>query len=69
MTENNQDVTETGVSYYAVLDKFDGEGTDEENLVERLHIQDDVIVKLEKFENGELVSSEDVTEEFTGYSE
>ena len=56
--------SETKISYYAVLEKFDGDGTEPENLVERLHVEDDVVVKVEKFENGELVSSEDVTQDF-----
>lgn len=67
---NNEDITQTQIGYYAVLEKFDGDSTEPEDLVERLHIEDDVVVKVEKFENGELVSSEDVTDSgnFTGES-
>lgn len=45
----------------SVLEKFEGEALPE-NLIERIHIEDGEIIKVEKFENGEQVSSEDVKE-------
>lgn len=44
-----------------VLEKFEGEAKPE-NLFERIHIEDGEIIKVEKFENGELVSTEEVKE-------
>lgn len=45
----------------SVLEKFEGEPAPE-NLIERIHIEDGEIIKRETFENGELVSTEDVKE-------
>lgn len=53
---NFLDVTEN-----TVLEKFEGEAKPE-NLFERVHIQDGEIIKIEKFDNGELVSTEQVKE-------
>jgi hypothetical protein len=47
------------VKEVSVLEKFEGEPLPE-NLFERIHIEDGEIIKVEKFENGDLVSSEDV---------
>lgn len=44
-----------------VLEKFEGEAAPE-NLVERIHIVDGEIIKVEKYENGDLVESETVKE-------
>lgn len=44
-----------------VLEKFEGQPAPE-NLIERMHIEDGEIIKVEKFENGELVSTENVKE-------
>ena len=55
----------TEVHEYAVLEKFEGEAK-EENLIERLHIENGEVVKVDKFENGELVSSETVSETVEG---
>jgi len=45
----------------SVLEKFEGEPLPE-NLIERIHIEDGEIIKVEKFENGDLVESETVKE-------
>lgn len=55
------DFSKTEVTEETILEKFEGEPLSE-NLFERLHIKDGEIVKIEKFENGELVSSEKVKE-------
>lgn len=56
------DATPTEVHEYAVLEKFEGEETTAEALIERIHIENGEIIKVEKWDNGELVSSEDVKE-------
>jgi len=45
----------------SVLEKFEGEPAPE-NLIERIHIEDGEIIKVEKFDNGDLVESETVKE-------
>jgi hypothetical protein len=45
-----------------VLEKFDGNSTDPADLTERIYIEDSEIVKVEKYENGEVVSTEIVKE-------
>jgi hypothetical protein len=60
--EQMSDPTPVEVHEYAVLEKFDGEGTDPANLVERIHIENGEIIKHETWENGELLSSQDVKE-------
>jgi hypothetical protein len=54
MSENNVEVAALGISVTGVLDKFNGEPTPE-NLVERVHIEDGAVVKVEFFEDGEKV--------------
>lgn len=44
-----------------VLEKFEGKPVPE-NLFERIHIEDGEIIKVEKFENGELISTDEVKE-------
>lgn len=50
------DVTES-----VVLEKFEGAPV-VENLIERMHIENGEVVKVEKFENGDLISTEQVKE-------
>jgi hypothetical protein len=50
------------VSVSGVLEKFDGEGTNPTNLVERIHIVDDEIVKVEFFDAG-IKTGEQIVEE------
>lgn len=54
---DNQDVDGLIIQEVAVLQKFDGEPLPE-NEVERMHIVDGKVVKIEKIENGEVVSTE-----------
>jgi hypothetical protein len=61
MSEMNEE-TGTVIDEYTVLQKFEGEPKPE-NLIERIHIDNGEIVKREVYENGELVSSEDVVGE------
>ena len=49
------------VKEVSVLEKFEGQPAPE-NLIERIHIEDGEIIKVEKFENGDLISSEEVKE-------
>lgn len=49
------------VKEVSVLEKFEGDVAPE-NLVERIHIEDGVIIKVETFEDGELVSTDEVKE-------
>ena len=56
-----EEVEGVEVSEVSVLEKFEGAASPE-NLFERIHIQDGEIIRVEKFENGDLVSSEDVKE-------
>ena len=49
----NEETVQTQVKVTGVLEKFDGEATPE-NLAERVYIEDDEIVKIEYYENGEL---------------
>lgn len=58
---NISDETLAQFQEYTVLSKFEGE-PEPENLIERVHIEDGEIVKVEKYENGEFVSSETVKE-------
>ena len=60
--EQMADPTPVEVHEYAVLEKFEGEETTLENLIERIHIENGEIIKKETWENGSLVSSEDVKE-------
>ena len=53
--------TPVEVNEYVVLEKFEGEA-DPANLIERVHIENGEIIKVEQFENGEMVSSEEVKE-------
>lgn len=62
MTELNEEVPAVQVSVSGVLEKFDGEGTDPVNLVERIYIEENEIVKVEFFENGEKTGEEIVEE-------
>jgi len=49
------------VKEVSVLEKFEGDALPE-NLIERIHIEDGEIIKVEKYENGDLVESETVKE-------
>ena len=49
------------VKEVSVLEKFEGDPVPE-NLFERIHIEDGEIIKVEKFENGDLIESETVKE-------
>ena len=49
------------VKEVSVLEKFEGEPVPE-NLFERIHIEDGEVIKVEKFENGDLVDTEIVKE-------
>jgi len=60
MSEMNE-FQNVSVKEVSVLEKFEGDPLPE-NLFERIHIEDGEIIKVEKFENGDLVSSEDVKE-------
>lgn len=55
------DTPEVTITENTVLEKFEGAPAPE-NLVERIHIEDGVIIRVEKFDGGELVSAEDVKE-------
>jgi hypothetical protein len=44
-----EDTTKFNVSVSGILEKFDGEGTDQNKLVERVHIVDGSVVKIEYF--------------------
>jgi hypothetical protein len=56
------DPTPVEVHEYVVLEKFEGEETTQEALIERIHIENGEIIKHETWENGELLSSQDVKE-------
>jgi hypothetical protein len=56
------DPTPVEVHEYVVLEKFEGEETTQEALIERIHIENGEIIKRETWENGTQVSSEDVKE-------
>lgn len=56
-----QEFENVQISEVSVLEKFEGEALPE-NLIERIHIEDGEIIKVEKFENGDLVESETVKE-------
>jgi hypothetical protein len=60
MTEMNEE-TAAQFTEYTVLAKFEGDASPE-NLIEQVHIQDGEVIMVEKFENGELISSETVKE-------
>jgi hypothetical protein len=44
-----------------ILEKFEGDPSPE-NLIERIHIEDGEIIRIDKFENGEPVSTQVVKE-------
>jgi hypothetical protein len=58
MTDMN-DLTLAGIQEYTVLSKYEGEAHPD-NLIEQVHIENGEVVKLEKFDNGELISSEEM---------
>lgn len=60
MSEMNEE-TLAGINEYTVLSKYEGEAA-AENLIEQIHIENGEIIKVDKFDNGELVSSEEVKE-------
>jgi hypothetical protein len=60
MTELNE-FENLEVKEVSVLEKFEGEPLPE-NLIERIHIEDGEIIKVEKFEDGHLVETETVKE-------
>ena len=57
-----EEVNNVIIEERAVLAKFDGEPLPE-NEVERIHIVNGEIVKIEQIENGEVVSTQTVKEE------
>ena len=57
----NQEFENVEVKEVSVLEKFEGKPLPE-NLIERIHIEDGEIIRVEKFENGDLVESEIVKE-------
>ena len=57
----NEDRVGIEIKEVSVLEKFEGEPLPE-NLFERIHIECGEIIKVEKFEAGELVSTEQVKE-------
>lgn len=61
MTDGMNDATAAAINEYTVLNKFEGDPAPE-NLVERIHIENGEIIKVEKYEAGELISSETVKE-------
>ena len=62
MTDTNAEAPAVNISVSGVLQKFDGEGTEPQNLVERIYIEQNEIVKVEFFENGEKTGEEIVEE-------
>lgn len=60
MSEMNE-FTQTQISEHTVLEKFEGEPS-ENNLVEKVFIEDGRIVKIERYRDGVLISSETVKE-------
>lgn len=61
MTDGLNEFENWEVKEVSVLEKFEGEPAPE-NLIERIHIEDGEIIKVEKFENGDLVDTEIVKE-------
>lgn len=61
MTDALNEFENWEVKEVSVLEKFEGEPAPE-NLIERIHIEDGEIIKVEKFENGDLVETEVVKE-------
>lgn len=63
MTDNDTELMAEAapvvIDEYTILAKFEGEALPE-NLVEQIHIDNGLVVRVDKFENGELVSSEEV---------
>jgi hypothetical protein len=64
---SNTDVNNVGYKVTAILEKFDGEGTDPNQLVERIHFEGDDVdsmsaVKVEYFDNGEKTGEESFDE-------
>jgi len=62
MTGIEETPTPLEVKVNGVLEKFDGDSTDPADLTERIYIEDSEIVKIEKYEGGEVVSTEIVKE-------
>lgn len=58
---NIEEAAPVDVKVTGVLDKFDGEPLPE-NLVEKIYIEDNAIVKVEFYQNGELTGTEIVEE-------
>lgn len=58
---SNMEFENVDVKEVSVLEKFEGEPKPE-NLFERIHIEDGEIIKVERYENGDLVDTEIVKE-------
>lgn len=61
MSEQMNEAVPAEIKENTVLEKFEG-APEPENLVERIHIEDGEIIRVDKFENGEQVSTEVVKE-------
>lgn len=57
----NEEFENVEVKEVSVLEKFEGEPLPE-NLIERVHIEDGKVIKVDKFKHGDLVSTENVKE-------
>jgi hypothetical protein len=64
----NQDAQDVEVIEHAVLSKFDGDGTDPKNEVERVTIIDGETVSHDRIENGEVVGPVPPEESLVGQS-
>jgi hypothetical protein len=61
MSDEMLEASIVDVQEHTVLEKFEGDPVPE-NLFERVHIENGEVTKVEKYENGELLSTEVVKE-------
>lgn len=53
----NEEISTADVKMTGILDKYEGDPAPE-NLIERVYVEEDKIVKTEFFENGKLVATQ-----------
>lgn len=61
MSEQMNESVPAEIRESTILEKFEGDPSPE-NLIERIHIEDGEIIRIDKFENGEPVSTQVVKE-------